>query len=40
MMMKKKEGKDVEENILEPSKEPHQIYGETSLAVLSKGTKK
>ena len=40
MMMKMKNGDDDAGNILQPSGEPHQIYGETSLPVPSKSTKK
>lgn len=39
VMMKIKNGEPTEGNILKPSKEPHQIYGETSLPVPSKTTK-
>ncbi len=39
MMMKLKNGKDDDGNILKPSSDPHQIYGETSLPVPSKTTK-
>lgn len=40
MMMNMKNGADDSGNILQPSGEPHQIYGETSLPVPSKFTKK
>lgn len=40
VMMKMKHGEEDEGNILKPSGKPHQIYGETSLPVPSKSTKK
>lgn len=40
VMMKMSDGDDDEGNILKPSKEPHQIYGETTVPVPSKSTKK
>lgn len=40
LMMKVKKGKDEEGNILEPSNNPHRVYGETALPMPSKNTKK
>ena len=40
IMMNMKNGEDDAGNVLKPSKEPHRIYGETSLPVPSKNTKK
>ncbi|MBQ0151988.1 MAG: SDR family NAD(P)-dependent oxidoreductase [Chryseobacterium sp.] len=39
VMMKLKNGEPTEGNVLKPSQDPHQIYGETSLPVPSKSTK-
>lgn len=39
LMMKLKNGEATSGNVLQPSPEPHQIYGETSLPVPSKKTK-
>lgn len=39
LMMKLKQGEPTDGNVLEPSDDPHQIYGETILPVPSKQTK-
>ncbi|MCI3936148.1 SDR family NAD(P)-dependent oxidoreductase [Chryseobacterium aahli] len=39
LMMKLKNGESTSGNVLQPSPEPHQIYGETSLPVPNKNTK-
>lgn len=40
MMMKVNNGQNEEGNVLEPSENPHAVYGETSLPVPSRTTKK